>query len=274
MTGAEAMTHDPSAAPPASPTPASSPAAHASHPALSGARRRVPRHGWAHGLALLASIPAFYAELLGQTLWPAFSYVVAALLVAVGSWLDRHDRAAPRALDVVLVVLLLASAAAPTSLASNAALALRLAASAALLLRAVMTFEPLLVRGHLAAALFLAGGVLALCGVGYWKLEPTVNTLGDGLWLAFVTASTIGYGDFVPTVTASRILSIFVVMLGFGVLSLVTATVAARWVEREERDIEHEILREVHREIAALRRDLRALEDARRSEASEPRHPE
>jgi voltage-gated potassium channel len=272
------MTQDPSTPLHASHTPAPAPpSAHASRMSQAGARRRVPRHGWAHGLALLASIPAFYAELLGQTLWPALSYVAAALLVTAGSWLDRHDRrdgAASRSLDAVLVALLLASAAAPTSLASNAALALRLAASAILLLRALITFEPLLVRGHLAAALFLAGGVLTLCGVGYWKLEPTVKTLGEGLWLAFVTASTIGYGDIVPTVTASRILSVFVVMLGFGVLSLVTATVAARWVEREERDIEHEILREVHREIAALRRDLHALDDARRRDASEPRHPE
>ena len=161
------------------------------------------------------------------------------------------------------MTLLVASAAMPSSLVSNTALGLRLFVAALLLIRAVSAFEPLLVRGHLAAALFLAGGVLALCGVGYWTLEPTVKTLGDGLWLAFVTASTIGYGDSVPTVTASRILSIFVVLLGFGVLSLVTAPVGARWAAPEERDIEHEILREVHREIAALRRDLRAIEDER-----------
>ena len=260
------MTHDSSAF-------ASAPRPAASAPALR-ARRGVPRHGWTYGAALVVSIPAFYGELLGQTAWPALSYVTAALLVAAGAWLDRHDRrgSTPQSLDALLVALLLASAAAPASVTSNAALVLRLAASALMLLRTVVTFEPLLVRGHLTAALVLAGGVLAMCGVGYWQLEPTVKTLGEGLWLAFVTASTIGYGDFVPTVTASRILSIFVVMLGFGVLSLVTATVAARWVEREERDIEHEILRELHREIAALRRDLRALQDARGGDASEPRH--
>lgn len=123
-------------------------------------------------------------------------------------------------------------------------------------------------------ALVAAALVLALCGVAYWWLEPTVKTLGDGLWLAFVTASTVGYGDFVPTVPASRFLSVFVVLLGFGVLSLVTATVAAHWVEREEREIEHEILRALHAEIAALRKELGERD---RSQAlaheDKPRHP-
>lgn len=222
----------------------------------------MPRGSWALAAALLISIPAFYAELLDEvpTAWTRFAYAACALLAGLAIFARHRRDAQPawreRAVDLVLVALLVASAAMPSSLASNTALGLRLLGAALLLIRAVSASEPLLVRGHLTGALVLAAAVLALCGVGYWKLEPTVKTLGDGLWLAFVTASTIGYGDFVPTVTASRILSIFVVMLGFGVLSLVTATVAARWVERDERDIEHEILRELHAEIAALRRDL------------------
>ncbi len=228
--------------------------------------RRVSRHAWMPAVALLVSIPAFYAELLGEPVWSRAAYAAAAALVATIMWLDRHDRRdglGSRSLDIILVLLLLTSAAAPSSLESNAALALRLVASGLILARGVITFEPLLIRGHLTAALALASGVLALCGVGYWQLEPTIKTLPDGLWLAFVTASTIGYGDFVPTVTASRILSVFVVLLGFGVLSLVTATVAARWVEREERAIEREILRELHAEISALRREVQALRGGR-----------
>ena len=48
-------------------------------------------------------------------------------------------------------------------------------------------------------------------------------------------------------------------MLGFGVLSLVTAAIATRWIETEERIIEREILRDVHRQMDALHQEIVAL---------------
>jgi voltage-gated potassium channel len=101
--------------------------------------------------------------------------------------------------------------------------------------------------------------LLLACGGVYWWIEPRAATLADGLWLAFVTASTVGYGDVVPSTMGSRLFSIVVVLLGFGVLSLVTAAIAAALVGTQERDIEREILRDLHREIAAVRADLAAL---------------
>jgi len=50
-------------------------------------------------------------------------------------------------------------------------------------------------------------------------------------------------------------------MLGYGVLSLVTAAIATHWVQTEERLIEREILRDVHRQMDALRRDIASLRD-------------
>jgi voltage-gated potassium channel Kch len=84
-------------------------------------------------------------------------------------------------------------------------------------------------------------------------------TLADGLWLAFTTAATVGYGDIVPSTPASKIFSVFVVMLGYGVVSLVTAAIATKWVETEERAIEHEVLRDMHRQMDALRQELAGL---------------
>ncbi len=107
----------------------------------------------------------------------------------------------------------------------------------------------------------LAGASVLLlgCGVVYWWIEPRTPTFVDGLWLAFVTASTIGYGDLVPTTHASRIFSVFVVLLGFAVLSLVTAAIAALFVESQERRIEREILHDLHRQLQGLRDELAAL---------------
>ena len=112
---------------------------------------------------------------------------------------------------------------------------------------------------------------LALClvimlfgGAGFWMLEPQVVTLQDGLWLAFTTAATVGYGDMVPHTQAGRVFAALMVLLGLSVLSLVTASLAAIFVEQEvedevhteERKIEHELMRE----IRALREQVRALD--------------
>lgn len=120
--------------------------------------------------------------------------------------------------------------------------------------------SPLLRR--LAYQLAVAALLLALCGLAFWWIEPTARTPADGLWLAFATASTIGYGDLVPTTPWSRLLAVPVLLLGFAVLSLVTAAIAATWVESQERRIEREILRDLHAQVSSLREELRAARGA------------
>lgn len=120
-----------------------------------------------------------------------------------------------------------------------------------------------LIRRGLLYSLVLAMLILLLGGVGFWWLDPKVETLSDGLWLAFTTAATVGYGDLVPSTQASRGFSVLVVLLGLAVLSLVTASLAAIFVEREvdeeERQIERDLMREirlVRNEVTELRRTL------------------
>jgi voltage-gated potassium channel len=105
----------------------------------------------------------------------------------------------------------------------------------------------------LALCLLLIGGG----GLGFWIVEPRAHNIEDGLWLAFTTAATVGYGDIVPSTHASRVLAAVVVLLGLAVLSLVTASVAAIFVGTEERQIEHDLLKE----LASLRAEVRDLAD-------------
>ena len=84
---------------------------------------------------------------------------------------------------------------------------------------------------------------------------PRTEPLADGLWLAFTTAATVGYGDMVPSTHASRAFAVVVVLLGLTVLSLVTASLAAMFVETEERQIERDLMQE----LAALRSELREM---------------
>jgi voltage-gated potassium channel len=113
----------------------------------------------------------------------------------------------------------------------------------------------LITRRGLIYSLVLCLLILGLGGVGFWILEPRAITLSDGLWLAFTTAATVGYGDIVPSTHASRIFAVIVVLLGLAVLSLVTASVAAMFVETEERQIERDLMQE----IGALRTEVRSL---------------
>ena len=97
--------------------------------------------------------------------------------------------------------------------------------------------------------------ILVLGGAGFWAIDPKVHSLVDGMWLAFTTAATVGYGDLVPSTNASRLFSVLVVLLGLAVLSMVTAAVAAIFVEVEERQIERDLLHE----IGTLRSEVREL---------------
>lgn len=227
------------------------------------ARRVERRWRWPVLLLLLLTIPAFYDELLDTPRTLAqIAYVSAALGIAVAlahtAWRTGRpiEHLSANALDLTLTTALVLAAFLPASTTSNAALAFRLALAFMTLTRMVWSVQHLLVRGGLLYLLLVSGVVLGLCGLGFWWLEPLTPTLGSGLWLAFTTAATVGFGDVVPTTPASKIFSVFVVMLGYGVLSLVTAAIATRWVETEERTIEREILHDLHRQIGLLHHDL------------------
>jgi voltage-gated potassium channel len=250
-------------------------------PSHSGPAQRAERAWrWPTVIALLATVPAFYLELLHAQRSPLSigAYLLAAGLV-LGSllhvgWrsgqLGRHALANPA--DLMLVAGLLASAALPGSQGSVPALAVRLAVAFLTLLRMVWGLQHLVTRGGLTYLLLASAGVLGACGLGFWWLEPSTPTLFDGLWLAFTTAATVGYGDVVPTTPAAKIFSVFVVLLGFGVLSLVTAAIAAHWVQTEERAVERDILHDLRAEMARVHRELADLRQALTPER--PRAPD
>jgi voltage-gated potassium channel len=128
-----------------------------------------------------------------------------------------------------------------------------------MLYRLLKISQPHFTETGLARLLAIGAAVLVLCGIGFYWLDPGVKTVHDGLWLAFSTAATVGYGDMVPTSTASRIFAVFVVLLGYGLLSLVTASVAAMFVGSQERKVEREILRDMHKEMQSLRQEIDRL---------------
>lgn len=240
-----------------------------------------PRHAdaanspWPMLIALVASVPAFYDSMMPTpATWATWMYLVSGVVVLASAWRVQRSLAA-RAhepsrghwgerpmqlkLDWFLGAALLANALLPQSNESEPALVWRLVIAVLMLYRLLKISQPLFTETGLARLLAMGAAVLVLCGIGFYWLDPEVKTLHDGLWLAFSTAATVGYGDMVPSSTASRVFSVFVVLLGYGVLSLVTASVAAMFVGSQERKVEREILGDMHREMRELRQEIDRL---------------
>lgn len=101
----------------------------------------------------------------------------------------------------------------------------------------------------------LALAALVLGGAGFYWLEPSTHSYDEGLWLAFTTAATVGYGDVVPTTASAKIFAVIVVLFGYGVISVITARIAAFFVEEEDKKLR----REMHADMKALREEIRRL---------------
>jgi voltage-gated potassium channel len=73
----------------------------------------------------------------------------------------------------------------------------------------------------------IAGAVQATVDTGDFK------TFWDGVWWAVVTVTTVGYGDVYPKTVAGRVVGIMLMLVGIGFLSVLTATIASRFVKQE-----------------------------------------
>lgn len=159
---------------------------------------------------------------------------------------------------IILVALLsLAGIASGTWIAS--ARMARVALVGLLLARTFSGFGSVLIARGVPLVLGLSMLMLLLAGLGFYFLEPTVRSFGEGIWLAFVTGSTVGYGDFVPTTTSSRVFAVIMVLVGFALLSMVTATISAFFIGADEKRLREELhqdIRRLHAEVRELREEL------------------
>ena len=89
------------------------------------------------------------------------------------------------------------------------------------------------------AAITLAILFMSALAVHYFEnvgSGSNINTVWDGIWWAIVTMGTVGYGDKYPVTTGGRMVGIFLIFTGVGLMSLVTATIASTFVERRMKE--------------------------------------
>ena len=68
--------------------------------------------------------------------------------------------------------------------------------------------------------------------------EKTYPNIGDGMWWAIQTVTTVGYGDLVPRSAAGRLLASFVMLVGIGFLTVVTASITSEFIESARRRLQ------------------------------------
>ena len=199
-----------------------------------------------------------FAEVANWIIWAVFAIELVAVLVFA-----KRKRAALRAhwLDVAIVVLtipLLGKALAWLRLARF----IRLARFGVIISRALQAERRLTSGDSLRIASILTVAAICIAGAAQAAFASgDFASLWDGIWWAVTTTTTVGYGDLYPTTVQGRIIGMVLMFVGIGFLSLLTASIASRFV-KEERGEEHiellEVLRRIEADVAELKTRIAA----------------
>ncbi len=114
----------------------------------------------------------------------------------------------------------------------------RLLLVVALLLRMSRSARKLLSQHRLGTTLIVAFVAMLLSGIIMSRIDPTVGDVWDGMWWAWVTMATVGYGDVVPHTPAGRMFASLVVLFGVVLISLLTANLAAFFIDNDVEKID------------------------------------
>ena len=71
----------------------------------------------------------------------------------------------------------------------------------------------------------IASSIIIFGGIGVYLAEyehqgANITKISDALWWAVVTITTVGYGDYYPVTTVGRIIAVFIMFSGIGIILL------------------------------------------------------
>jgi len=225
-------------------------------------------------IAALATVPLTIAQTKGTggalaetadwTIWSIFVLEYTGMMA-----MTAGRRAYARANWLTLAIIIISFPVLPSLLAlvrlARLARLARLIRPAAMLARGLPAFRAVLGRRGLPYVAALAAILVFACGGALAALEgSTVGSFWEGIWWAVVTVTTVGYGDIAPTTLGGRLLAVVLMVAGIGLISAVTASVAAYFVGRDETPDFSELARRLDR-IERLLAELAAGAAARQN---------
>jgi voltage-gated potassium channel len=100
--------------------------------------------------------------------------------------------------------------------------------------------------------------VVGLLFLGAWLVmlfeshvaRSNIHSYADALWWAVVTVTTVGYGDRFPVSEGGRIVAVALMMVGIGLIGVLTATVASFFMQ-EHTDANKAQLQAAHQDLGA-----------------------
>jgi voltage-gated potassium channel len=113
--------------------------------------------------------------------------------------------------------------------------------------------EAILKHHSLFRVLLAAAGALV---IGSWLVllfekqakGSNIHNLPDALWWAIVTVTTVGYGDRYPVTEGGRVVAAILMLVGIGLIGVLTATVASVFI-KEHTDANKEEFKKSHADL-------------------------
>lgn len=217
-------------------------------------------------VAALATIPVVILQENGSSaawlaiadwlIWSLFAFDFA---VDLRFSEDRQHRVRTHLLDLAIVVLsfpLLPTVLALTRLVRliRAFRVMRLLRIAVATLRVVPALKATVGRNELLYVACVSGFLILAGGSLMTVIEPETvkGDLQNALWWAIVTASTVGYGDISPSTTFGRLVAVVLMLAAVGLISTLSASIAAYFVDQGRDTALEEIKERLERIEAAL----------------------
>ncbi len=95
--------------------------------------------------------------------------------------------------------------------------------------------------------LFVAAGIIVIGSFVIFSVESQhpdsqINTMLDAVWWTVATVTTVGYGDIVPVTETGKIVAIFYMFFGIGLLAIFLSVLGTQFYKRKfqnEEEISH-----------------------------------
>ena len=119
------------------------------------------------------------------------------------------------------------------------------------------------------AAVIIIIGSLVIFYVESPHPDSQINTMLDAVWWTVATVTTVGYGDVVTVTETGKIVAIFYMFFGIGILALFISILGTQFYkrrfEKEEKEISHaqklilDRMDDLEKNQENLQKDLRDL---------------
>ncbi|WP_436778157.1 potassium channel family protein [Yinghuangia sp. YIM S09857] len=119
--------------------------------------------------------------------------------------------------------------------------------------------ERLLVTSVVLVLTLVVAGAAAVLSPERGDPNGNIKDYPDALWWAISTITTVGYGDLHPVSPEGRLVGAVLMVVGIGMMGLVSATIATRLILPEQQSEERRDTEHLERRLTAIEDELRAL---------------